>query len=223
MNNAKVRSRVVAAVASVTLLLGTGSLAHAVSYSTTIGGATCLSCFGSVYTLSVNEVGSGGGNTTYNVTYSVDTSGYSGAGTGLDAIAFKVSNFNDIVTAPTVSGVATFSTPAVLDGLSAGGCGAGGTSGFICTASSNTGGVVVPNGTYTFNLNGLVLKTGQLFTDVTNWSLKALYVDSDGRPAGITSENGVVPVPGTLLLFGLGFAAFAGWHRCGGSRISRPV
>ena len=202
----------------VALFLTGNTPAHALSYSTTIGGATCLTCFGSVYTLNVQEVGSGGGNTTYNVTYSVDTSGYSGAGTGLDAIAFKVSTFNNIVTAPSVAGVASFSTPAILDGLSAGGCGSGGNSGFICSQSSNTGGVAVPDGTYTFNINGLVLKSGSLFADVTEWSLKALYVDGTGKQAGITSENGVVPVPGTLLMFGLGFAVFAGWHRGTGRR-----
>jgi hypothetical protein len=199
-------------VASAAFLLGAAATAQAVTYSTTIGGSGCLSCFGSVYSLGVQEVGSGGGNTTYNVTYSVNTTNYSGQGTGLDAIAFKIANFNNIVTAPTVAGVGTFSSPSVLDGLSANGCGSGGTSGFICTQSSNTGGVAVPNGTYTFNINGLVLKTGTLFTNVSEWSLKALYVDSTGKQAGLTSENGSVPVPGTVLLFGLGFSLFVMWR-----------
>ena len=212
---------VVAALAGVAFLLGVGATAQAISYSTTIQGASCLnnSCFGNVYTLSVAEVSSGAVNTTYNVTYSVNTTNYSGQGTGLDAIAFKVSNFNDIVTAPSVAGVSSFSSPAVLDGLSAGGCGTGGTSGFICSASSNTGGVAVPNGTYTFNINGLVLKTGSLFTSVGDWSIKALFVDSTGQQAGITSEKGAVPVPGTLLLFGLGFALFIGWHHRAGRGV----
>lgn len=212
-----------ATMATVAFLLGMNSLAHAVSYSTTIGGASCLTCFGSVYTLNVQDVGSGGGNTTYNVTYSVDTSGYTGPGTGLDAFAFKIATFNNIVAAPTVAGVASFLSPALLNGLNANGCSGGGNSGFICSFSSNTGGVAVPNGTYTFNINGLVLKTGSLFTDVTNWSIKALYVDANGQQRGITSENGVVPVPGTLLLFGLGFAVLAGWHHRRGNPLTRPV
>ena len=204
----------VAAVFVIALLLGAGTTAHALSYSTTIEGASCLTCFGSSYTLTVNEISSGGGNSTYNVLYSVNTTGYNGSGDYLNSVAFKVSNFGDIVTAPTVSGVTGFSGTAQFAGIDASGCSGGGTSGFLCAQSSGLG-VNVPNGTYNFAFNGLVLKTGTLFTDVSGWSIKALYGVSDNgtfKQAGITSENGVVPVPGTLLMFGLGFALFIGWH-----------
>jgi hypothetical protein len=193
------------AVLGAVVLLGVGSTAHALS--TTIGGATCASCFGSVYTLSV--VDSGTANL-WNVTYSVDTTNYSGAGSGLDAIAFKITdNSSNILNTTITSQPATFGS-LTLGGLSAGGCGSG-PAGFICSSSSNLGGVAVPNGTYTFQY-GVTLAAGTLFGNVTDWSIKGLYVNAAGDARGLTSEHGV-PVPGTSLLFGVGMALFAGWHR----------
>jgi hypothetical protein len=199
------------AVLGAVVLLGVGSTAHALS--TTIGGATCASCFGSVYTLSV--VDSGTANL-WNVTYSVDTTNYSGQGSGLDAIAFKITdNSTNILNTTITSQPPTFGS-LTLGGLSANGCGSG-PAGFICSQSSNLGGVAVPNGTYTFQY-GVTLAAGTLFGNVTDWSIKGLYVNSAGEQRGLTSEHGV-PVPGTSLLFGLGMALFAGWHR----KYSRQV
>jgi hypothetical protein len=193
------------AVLGAVVLLGVGSTAHALS--TTIGGATCASCFGSVYTLSV--VDSGTANL-WNVTYSVDTTNYSGQGSGLDAIAFKITdNSSNILNTTITSQPPTFGN-LTLGGLSAGGCGSG-PAGFICSQSTNLGGVAVPNGTYTFQY-GVTLAAGTLFGNVTDWSIKGLYVNSAGDARGLTSEHGV-PVPGTSLLFGVGMALFAGWHR----------
>ena len=201
----KMGSTFLGAVLGAVVLLGVGSTAHALS--TTIGGATCASCFGSVYTLSV--VDSGTANL-WNVTYSVDTTNYSGAGSGLDAIAFKITdNSSNILNTTITSQPPTFGS-LTLGGLSAGGCGSG-PAGFICSSSSTLGGVAVPNGTYTFQY-GVTLAAGTLFGNVTDWSIKGLYVNSAGEQRGITSEHGV-PVPGTSLLFGVGMALFAGWHR----------
>lgn len=207
----KMGSAFLGAVLGAVVLFGVGSTAHALS--TTIGGATCASCFGSVYTLSV--VDSGTANL-WNVTYSVDTTNYSGAGSGLDAIAFKITdNSSNILNTTITSQPATFGS-LTLGGLSAGGCGSG-PAGFICSQSTNLGGVAVPNGTYTFQY-GVTLAAGSLFGNVTDWSIKGLYVNSEGGARGLTSEHGV-PVPGTSLLFGVGMALFAGWHR----KFSRPV
>jgi hypothetical protein len=201
----KMGSTLLGAVLGAVVLFGVGSTAHALS--TTIGGATCASCFGSVYTLSV--VDSGTANL-WNVTYSVDTTNYSGQGSGLDAIAFKITdNSTNILNTTITSQPPTFGN-LTLGGLSANGC-ASGPAGFICSQSTNVGGVAVPNGTYTFQY-GVTLAAGTLFGNVTDWSIKGLYVDSTGKQAGLTSEHGV-PVPGTSLLFGVGMAVFAGWHR----------
>ena len=112
-----------AAVFGTALLLGSGTTAHALSitYSdaTGCGGSTC---FGSVYSL---DVQSGGGNL-YNVTYTVNTSGYTGAGSGLDAIAFKITdNTSNVLSTSITSQPLTFSDPLLVGGLSANGCASG--------------------------------------------------------------------------------------------------
>lgn len=200
-----------AAVFGTALLLGSGTTAHALSitYSdaTGCGGSTC---FGSVYSL---DVQSGGGNL-YNVTYTVNTSGYTGAGSGLDAIAFKITdNTSNVLSTSITSQPLTFSDPLLVGGLSANGC-ASGSAGFICSQSSNLGGLAVPNGTYTFQY-GVTLASGTLFGDPNQWSLKALYVNSSGDARGLTSASGgaSVPEPGTVLTLGLGMAMIFGWHR----------
>ena len=193
------------------LLFAAGTTAQAASITFSDGsGCGGSTCFGSVYKL---EVLSGGSSNVWNVNYTVDTSGYTGAGTGLDAIAFKITdNTSNVVSTSITSQPASFSNPLIVGGLSAGGC-ASGAAGFICSQSSNPGGVAVPNGTYSFQY-GVTLGSGALFGDPNQWSLKALYVDATGKQAGLTSaQGGSVPIPGTSILFGVGLASLIGWHR----------
>ena len=109
MRTRKKMPTLLSALFGAALLLGAGTTAHALSitYSdaTGCGGSTC---FGSVYSL---DVQSGGGNL-YNVTYTVNTSGYTGPGSGLDAIAFKITdNTSNILSTSIISQPATFSDP----------------------------------------------------------------------------------------------------------------
>ena len=187
------------------LLFGFGATAHAITFGPNCGSGNC---FGSIYSLTTSLVSSTSTTETYNVAYSVDTSGYNGQGSGLDAVAFKTSS--SVISASLGSQPGTFGS-ALLNGLNANGC-SGGSGGFVCTQSSNLGGLTVPSGTYSFGFTQTIT-AGTLLTE-NEWSVKALYVDSTGKQAGITSvSGGAVPIPGTMLLFGIGFALFVGWHQ----------
>jgi hypothetical protein len=186
------------------LLLGIGATAHAITFGPDCGSGNC---FGSIYSLTTALVSSTATTETYNVSYSVDTSGYSGQGTGLDAVAFKTSS--SVISASLGAQPGTFGS-ALLNGLNANGCSGGG-AGFVCTQSSNLAGLTVPNGTYSFGFSQTIT-AGTLLAE-SEWSVKALYVDSTGKQAGITSVSGAVPVPGTLLLFGVGFGLFVTWNQ----------
>jgi len=100
-------------------LFGVSGTAHALSIT---HDGTCASCFGSSYTLTVTKLSSGGGTTTYNTIYSVDTSGYSGGGSGLDAITYKIATEANILSTFATSQPAMFSDPLICGSLSAPPC-----------------------------------------------------------------------------------------------------
>jgi hypothetical protein len=214
-------SKFVAALFSAALLFGAGATAHALSITySDLNGCGGSTCFGSVYTLASTSLGSN----QYQFDLSINTSGFNNPpATGLDGVAIKVvANANDIVINSFSSSAASFISAGEL-GLNSNGCGGGG-GGFLCASSSLNGGVAVPDGTYTFQWL-TTISDGKFFSNVNDWSLKAQYVvlDRNGieQGRGLTSASGgAVPVPGTLLLFGLGFALFIGWHYRSRHRVS---
>jgi hypothetical protein len=191
------------------IVFGIGTNAYAVSYGPDCGTGNC---FGSIYTLNSTFFNSTSTTETHDFTLSVNTAGYNGPGSGLDAVAIKtVSKSSDIVSSALIAQPGTFSA-ATIAGLSANGCGVGASNGFVCTQSSNLGGVSVPNGTYAFTFR-TTFASGALLAE-NEWSIKGLYVDALGKQAGLTSvSGGAVPIPGTLFFFGAGFASFIAWHR----------
>jgi hypothetical protein len=213
-------SKLGVALFSAALLLGAGATAHALSITYNDGnGCGGSTCFGSVYTLESTSLGSN----QYQLDLSINTAGFTSAvATGLDGVAIKVvANSNDIVINNFSSSAASFSSAGEL-GLNANGCGGGG-GGFLCAASSNTGGVAAPDGTYTFQWLATI-SNGKFFANANDWSLKALYVNSAGDGRGLTSATGgSVPVPGTLVAFGLGFLLFIGWQYYRSRHRSGPV
>ena len=63
--------------------------------------------------------------------------------------------------------------------------------------------------------------TGTL--DLDSNHLKVLFSGAEGgNYHGDLLSQGVVPVPGTLLMFGLGFALFIGWHQRVGRMMRVP-
>jgi hypothetical protein len=170
----------------------------------TIGPTNCGSCLGSSYTLTFVATGA---PTTFDIFLTVDTSATTLPGDFLNAVAVKIApNSSDITSATLVSGPSTFSTT-VLGGLSANGCSMG-PSGFICSQSSSLTGVPVGSGdVYNFEWAVTEAALGDINFATLGSSVKALYVDSTGKQAGLTSEDitlqpgtSPVPEPESLLL-----------------------
>lgn len=195
------------------MIMGTGSL-----LADPIG-PDCGTCQGSIYTLSYLEDPVGTftlpdttvGNI-WQITLSIDTSGYTGGGSYIDTVAIKASNSveideSELVSAP--GGVANWTLE--FGGLNADGCSGAG-SGFACSMDGQT--APVPSlGIYSWVFNYATVDP--LFTDPMAASIKARYVDANGdkigdlvsEPITLQPPSGgppVIPEPGTMLLLGTG-------------------
>jgi hypothetical protein len=183
-------------------LVGTAGFADSI-------GPNCGTCSGSIYTLTYSPISTN----KYQVTYTVDTSGYKGGGTLLDDVAFKVSSHDptsvSLVSAP--NGAANWTT--YSGGINAGGCDSHG-GGFVCAAANSLSSAAsVPDGTYAWMFD--IVTTG-LSTGSFESSVKARYTNSNGRKVGALLSEDItlqdsqpsVPEPSSLLLFSLAFAGF---------------
>ncbi|HZO07877.1 MAG TPA: PEP-CTERM sorting domain-containing protein [Myxococcota bacterium] len=201
-----------AALAALGLGLFTGGSASAAPI-----GPDCGTCQGSIYTLQYNPtpVATTATTQTFRITFTIDTSGYDGGGTGIDTVAVKISDSlvsGSLVAAPLgVDNWYNF----VNQGLNAGGCSSGG-SGYDCTRIKVLlGAEPAPvGGTLTWQWD-LEIATGDLFTGPFEASVKARYVDDDGAKVGALVSEGitlqpngnVVPEPASAALTGLGLVA----------------
>jgi hypothetical protein len=168
-------------------------------------------CQGSIYTLEYDPLPIATTLTTetFRITLTIDTSGYNGGGTKLNAVAVKVSSH--------LLGMSLFDAPGGagswttwMGGLNAAGCSGTG-SGFDCAYAGNTG-VTVPDGTYAWVFD-LEVPTGGLFLDPFEASIKARYIDDDNVKVGDLVSEGitlqVIPEPGSFALLGGGLLALA--------------
>jgi len=174
-------------------------------------GPDCGTCQGSIYTLEYggSPISSTSTTETFRITFTIDTSGYNGAATVLNAVAVKVSS--------ALVGMSLFSAPFVaggwttwMGGLNANGCSGSG-SGFDCAYAGSTG-VSVPDGTYVWVFD-LEIATGALFTAPDSSSIKVRYADDYNTKVGdLVSENitlQVIPEPSSAALLGGGLLALA--------------
>jgi hypothetical protein len=207
-------------------LAGLGVMADP-SLANSIGGtgSSCATCQGSTYTLQYALESTSGGNSTYDITYTIDTSTYIGSGgakgTNLSSAAVKVAPAADIALGTTTLDSTPGGTWNVIDGgLNNSGCKADPNGdGFECAQASplvNTFDMVGGTLVWIFDIT---VPTGDLLTNAFQASIKAEYVDPMGnKVGGMVTENITlspgppppppVPEPMSLLLFGSGVAMF---------------
>ena len=175
-----------------------GFLAASSAEATPIGPA-CGTCQGAIYdlTYSGSPIATTATTETFRITYTIDTTGYNGPGTYLDAVALKVaSSFVDATLVSAPNGPAAWTQ--LFGGLANAGC-TGSGSGFDCVmVTANVNLLLVPNATYTWEFD-IEVATGSLFDGLDEASVKARYVNFNGfvrqKAGALVSENITLSVP----------------------------
>jgi hypothetical protein len=164
----------------------------------------CGTCQGATYLLQYDPARTitSGGVSTYDVSLTIDPSGYNGGGLYINSVAIKIASSeaatgNSVVSAPGAAGSWTLQ----LGGLNSGGCDGHG-SGFICAKDGMTAPVpvnpaYVAGTKYTWEFH--YATSASLFTGTLASSVKVDYVDAKGKKVGALVSEGITlqttPVP----------------------------
>jgi PEP-CTERM motif len=195
-------------------------------------GPNCNGCYGAIYTLQYSLDSSTPTTQTYDITYTIDASGYNGMGNYITTVAVNVGAGSHLVLgAVSLDGApgGTSNWTVHDGGESSSGCDGSGI-GFECAQASTVGsfnqvGKTVPL-VWVFDIT---VATGFLDTSNLGSHVKADF----GNVAGAKSENQIslditdqsspAPEPASMLLFGTGLFAIGGILRRRKSQVAQPV
>ncbi|MGI9102079.1 MAG: PEP-CTERM sorting domain-containing protein [Terriglobales bacterium] len=167
----------------------------------------CDTCQGATYLLQYNpnNTTTSGSDHIYDVFLTIDTSLYNGGGTYLNSVAIKIANSDDFALSSLLAAPGGIGAWSLQDGgLNANGCSGSG-SGFICAQDGQT--APVPHvGSYTWEFH--YATTSALLTGTLAASIKAQYVDANGKKVGALVSEGITlqetPEPASMLLIAAG-------------------
>jgi hypothetical protein len=183
-----------AVVALALTLLASGASADPI-------GPDCDTCQGSIYTLKYDPtpLATLAHTTTYRITLTIDSSGYTGGGVGIDTVSVKVADSLFAGSLADGPGGAANWLEFTNQGLNAAGCSSGG-SGFSCARVVTGGDVPAVGGTLIWEWDITVLNASPLFLDPLEASVKARYVNELRQKVGdLVSEDITLQPTGTLV------------------------
>ncbi len=169
------------------------------AFASTIG-PSCGTCQGSTYTLTYAVEGVSGGNTTYDVTLSIDSKNFlpTGGGTGpfyIDSTAIKVSSQDPLDPTTLDSAPGGTGKWVLFDGpVNGTGCQSITTSGLECSTTSTSltkvGAFNQVGGTLTWTWDIVLNSSNPLITSANGATIKARYVNgSDKKVGDLVSET----------------------------------